>query len=147
MAVRKKVSRVSKPSKKDMVASWAQKVRGVIECVPKASLSDLSAKDVIKLLMEKEPGLELSHSKRVTVSSVLSQFKRNPKPKIKVRRAKITRRRGIATLNEPWEMALWMLNMCNNDFEVAQKNFREAKKCLTKIKKIRVRSSILRNAS
>jgi hypothetical protein len=124
-------------------STWAQKVRSVISAFPASSLSEIKPRHVISVLKKKYPTIEISNSKRVAIAVGLKQAK---SPKAKIREGKIVRRRKISS-KEPWEIALWILKSCGRDFETAQKNLREAKKCLTKIKRIELRSSSVRNAS
>ena len=124
-------------------SSWAAKVHAVISAFPASSLNDIKPRHVISVLKKKYPSVEFSNSKRVAISMGLKKAK---SPKVKIREGKIVRRRKISS-KEPWEIALLILKSCGHDFETAQKNLREAKKCLTKIKRIELRSSSVRNAS
>ena len=134
MAVRKKVSRAS--SKRRNL--WTEKVRAILGSIPNNSLEEIRPRDVLKMLKEKHPEIEISHSRRVYVCTMLKTARK------KVDGQKIVRSRGLWSAKESWEIAMCMLAMCGGNHQVAQKKLREAKSCLTKIKKIELRAASIR---
>lgn len=136
MAVRKKVRRASSKTE----SPWTDKLRGVINSIPKNSLKEIKPRHIISMLREKHPEIEISTSKRVYISILL----RKARTQTKAVKKKTVRARGLWSAKEPWEIAMQMLTMCGGDHAVAQKKLRDAKSCLTKIKKIELRAASVR---